>query len=114
MPRKTRLPKPRIARPRQLTDFSIDEILGFVAGWVPPRPWEPWRVTERWQSWSEFLMDWDAVRDAWMATDLGRRPPFADRVRSFRYCYGDQALAAATYEQLHDHDPGEDADLERT
>jgi hypothetical protein len=109
MPRKSRLPKLRIATARRLSDFTVTEVLSFCSAWMPPREWQPWRRTlERWPDWPTYLHDWEQVRSEWLSIGLGPQPPFADRVRSFRRCFGDEALEQASYEQLHDHDPDDD------
>jgi hypothetical protein len=85
---------------RQLSEFSIDEILSFSSAWSPPKSWEPWRAAERWQSWDAYLTDWAAVRDEWLSTGLGPQPPFADRVVRYLARYGAEALAHARFEDI--------------
>jgi hypothetical protein len=85
---------------RQLSEFSIDEILSFSSAWSPPKRWEPWRTIERWQSWDEYVRDWQAVREEWLSLGRGPRPSFADLVVRYLARYGREALERARFEDI--------------
>lgn len=57
----------RIGRNRTqktVESLGIDEMLYFIVGWEPHR-------SGPWESWTEFLTDWQAVRDDWREKQPG-------------------------------------------
>ena len=111
MPRKLRQPKHR-ARPARLSDFPFHERWRLISSWFPPRSWEPWRANERWQTWTDFLADYELVRDEVLrlfppARLAHRRAgvPFAEAAWRFRKEYGAAALDAASYDELRNYPP---------
>lgn len=71
----------------RLDDIPPAHLLRFLAGWHPPTtPFEASR--SRWQTWDEYLGEYEQVRDEFLSSDFceGRdEPPFAEvKLREFR------------------------------
>jgi hypothetical protein len=99
--RPLRQPKTRTV---QLRDFSMRERLCFLSAWSPPKN-EFDRGHSRWQTWADFVRDYEAVRTELLerhAERCSERPIFAERVLKFRDTYGMEELKAASYEDIRD------------
>jgi hypothetical protein len=94
MGRKQRLVKARLER--RLSDFDVAELLCFMAAWSPPR-YPDDRERWRWQTWAEFLDDYEAIRVE-LRADFAHvtKPFFAERVRRFVERHGLEALEDLT------------------
>jgi hypothetical protein len=98
MSRKLRVPKLRTER--HLSDFDIPEQLCFLASWFPPREDRP-QDRGRWQTWTDFLDDYESIRDELQAHFPHNTDPFAERVRRFVERYGLEELETLrSYEDL--------------
>lgn len=67
-----------------LADFTIADLLAFIAGWSVPET-DFARNRSRWQTWEEYMSDYAAVRDELMASTWCRsadgaplEPPVAE------------------------------------
>ncbi len=81
------MPTTRTRRPHHrdvltLDSFTLPELLSFSAAWRPPGPRGV--LAGRWQTWGEFLEDWQLVRELFYADDWGSHlapsGAFADRI----------------------------------
>lgn len=82
------MPRTRVggkARRRlRVADVGLREMLNFACGWEPPTTAFA-RSRTPWLTWTQFLTDWAAVREEWLAHPeavLGKpgETPFAERI----------------------------------
>lgn len=66
--------------PVSLNSISLEQLLSFMAGWHPPKNEFDLRYGG-WLTWAQFMADWLAIRDEFLAReDLNREPAFAEQV----------------------------------
>ena len=94
-----------------LDDLTIHDHLCLMSGWSPPKS-EFDRGRSRWQTWAEFLHEFELLR-----TDLLKEFPrrsgeeyFAEKALRMRNAVGLAALESASYEEIKYGSDEEDND----
>jgi len=101
MPRKRRVPKRRRVR-LTLRDVGIVAQLEFSVGWHPPTT-DFERSRSTWMTFTEYLSDYAAVREEYLARRKSSDTPFAERLYQRAQAEPEADLAALA-EQLRDED----------
>jgi hypothetical protein len=89
-----------------LDELSLVEHLSFANAWRPPL-YDFERSQARWQTWGDFLADWERVRDEALAARASgaqewQGEVFAEKVRRYVAAHGFSVLGGLSYEEVRE------------